>query len=82
MGCSESFAFAYNLAQSAPSVNFIFANPVSEKQHFANILFKSMDVDLRLTVGPPKLQSLVRESRACTWAIVAILVCNSMLPLL
>lgn len=65
MGCSESFACACNFAQSAPSVNFIFVNPVSETQHFANILFRSMDVDVRLTVGPPKLQSLGRESRAC-----------------
>lgn len=73
MGSSESFAFACNFAQSAPSVNFIFVNPVSEKQHFANISFKSMDVDVRLTVGPPKLQSLARESRACNWEIAAML---------
>lgn len=70
MGCSESFAFACNLAQP---VNFIFVNAVSEKQHFANILFKSMDVDVRLTVRPPKLQSLVRESRACNQEIAALL---------
>lgn len=73
MGSSESLAFSCNLAQSAPSVNFIFANTVPEKQHFANIFLKSMDADVRLTVGPPKLQSLVRESRACNWEIAAML---------
>lgn len=73
MGCSESFAFACNLAQSAPFVNFLFVNSISENQHFASILFRSMDVDVRLTVGPPKLQSLVRESRACNQEIAAML---------
>lgn len=73
MGYSESFASACNLAQSAPSVSFLFVKLASEKQHFSNILLKSMDIDIRLTAGPPKLQSPVRESKACNQEIAAML---------
>lgn len=68
------------LAQSAPSLIFLFVNLVSEKQHFSNILLKSMDIDIRLTAGPPKLQSLVGESKTVTRDCCNVM--NTMLPLL